>query len=84
MKEQDLIDLEFVKKVITTEESDCSNEWYYYTYDITKNLTLISNDSDDAEKNNWYVEFCDPEVDIRFTNIREIAKLIIILENAKI
>lgn len=78
MKEQDLIDLGFEKKVIIAR-----NTCHYYIYDLTEQLSLISSDNDEAEKNGWYVEFFEVD-DIRFTNVRELAKLITIIENAKI
>jgi hypothetical protein len=84
MKEQDLIALGFNRNDVTSEESGSPNDWYYYTYDFTEQLSLISIDSEEAEDKGWYVEFCDVQNEIRFTNIRELAKLITIIENAKI
>ena len=83
MKEQDLIALGFKKGIMPDEESGHTEEWYYYTYSLTKKLELISNDNEDAEREGWYVEFYNLENKIRFTNIRELAKLITIIENAK-
>ena len=80
MKEQDLIALGFEKRICDEDGQD----WYYYIYRFVEHLELISSDSDEAEKNGWYVEFFEVENKIRFTNIRELAKLITLIENAKI
>ena len=83
MKEQDLIDLGFERVDVTKEESGSPDDWYYYIYYFTSGFGLISSDNEEAEKDGWCVEFLDVD-DIRFTNVRELAKLITILENAKI
>lgn len=85
MKEQDLIDLGFKMIYVTAEESDCEDDWYYYTYEFTKFLELISSTNEEAEKKgNWYVEFFDSENEIRFDSKLELMDLIAIIENAKI
>lgn len=84
MKEQDLIALGFDKEVVSAEESGCERDYHFYTYDFTEQLALMSNDSEEAEGKGWYVEFYDVQNEIRFTNIRELAKLITLIENAKI
>lgn len=83
MKEQDLIALGFERVDVTKEKRGYPNDWYYYTYDFTSGFGLISNDDEEAESKGWYVEMFQ-ETGIRFTNIRELAKLITIIENAKI
>ena len=83
MKEQDLIDLGFERVDVTKEESGCERDYHFYTYDFTEQLALMSNDSEEAESKGWFVEFFDVD-GIRFTNIRELAKLMILIENAKI
>lgn len=83
MTEQDLIVLGFKRIDVTKEESGYPDDWYYYICDLTKHLSLISSDNEEAEKNGWCVEFLYVD-DIRFTNVRELAKLITLIENAKI
>ena len=84
MKEEDLISIGFERVDVTKEESGSPNDWYYYTYDLTQHFCLISSDNEEAEKDGWYVEFFEVENEIRFTNVRELAKLITLIENAKI
>jgi hypothetical protein len=52
-------------------------DFYYYVLDIG-GICLITNDSDDAEENGWYVELF--EGDIRFTNIEQLQELITLLK----
>lgn len=48
MKEQDLIDLGFTKEV--------EKDFYYYVYDFSKGLSLISQANDEVVDNKWFVE----------------------------
>lgn len=52
-------------------------DFYYYVLDIG-GVCLITNDSDDAEENGWYVELF--EGDIRFTDIEQLQELITLLK----
>ena len=83
MTEQDLIVLGFKRIDVTKEESGYPDDWYYYIYYFRSGFGLISSDNEEAEKDGWCVEFFDVN-DIRFTNIRELAKLMTLIENAKI
>ena len=56
---------------------DDTPDFYYYVLDIG-GVCLITNDSDDAEKNGWYVELF--EGDIRFTDIGQLQELITLLK----
>ncbi len=81
MKEQDLIELGFERNDISAEESgDVS--FYYYTYDITDQLCLISSDEEEAKKAGWFVEIFDYE-GIRFNNMGEVQALITLIETNK-
>ena len=82
MTEQDLIKLGFKKTYVTSDESGCDKDWFYYTYDLTKYLSLISNDNYDAETKGWYVEFLNGE-GVIFTAFTELEQLINIIEKAK-
>jgi hypothetical protein len=83
MKEQDLIDLGFKKSYVTDlypEHKDSGlKPYYYYTYNITDELCLISNDNGEAEKNGWRVEMFDYG-NIEFTDKEDIEKFIILIE----
>ena len=54
IKEKDLIELGFERQDNTPESSGAPNNWHYYTLDI-KDLSLISDDSDEVKDNNWKV-----------------------------
>jgi hypothetical protein len=80
MKEKVLQVLGFERVDITKEESGSPNDWYYYTYDFTKDVTiggfsLISCDNEEAKKNGWYVEIFEND-DIRFTKSKDLFRLI--------
>jgi len=49
MRESNLLYLLFKKEVSN------DGDFYYYTLDIAKGLSLISNDSDEAKKEGWRV-----------------------------
>ena len=87
MKEQDLIDLGFEKSYVTDlylEHKDLElKPYYYYTYDITNELCLISSDNGEAEKNGWSVEMFDYD-NIEFTSKEDIEKLISLIEKNKV
>ena len=58
------------------------NEFHYYTYDIVRGLSLISNSNDEvAEDGEWFVEFFDTEPSIRFTEFAEVQALINLLQS---
>ena len=81
MKEQDLIDLGFERYDVSAEDSG-DVPFYYYTYDITDELCLISSDNGEAKKDGWYVEMFDYD-SIRFNNIGEVQALITLIEANK-
>jgi hypothetical protein len=53
MTEKDLIDLGFEKVIGELDEPD----WYYYTYDFSPGLSLISCGSDELIDGEWVIEF---------------------------
>ena len=67
MTEQDLIDLGF--------EREDEDSFYYYTLDLVRGLELISNDSDNAVDDKWYVEFFDADR-IRFVDKENLEEFI--------
>jgi len=82
MTEQDIIDLGFERVDVTAEESGYLRDWYFYTYDFTNGLSLISNNKTDAETKGWYVEFFNTEDKIRFTRNKDLHRLIKIINRA--
>ena len=75
MKEQDIIDLGFTKQ--------SGDNFYYYTYDLSRGFSLITQASDEVVDNKWVVEVFETST-IRFTNKKSVKKLIKIINKAKI
>ena len=75
MKEQDLIDLGFQK------QND--DDFYYYTYDFTKGLSLITNANDEVVDNEWVVEIFNTDDKIRFTDKQDVNDLILLINSNK-
>ena len=82
MKEQDLIDLGFKRTDVIEEESG-DRAFFYFTYNITDELCLISSDNGEAKKNGWRVEMFDYD-NIEFTSKEDIEKLISLIEKNKL
>ena len=82
MKEQDLIDLGFERNDVSEEESG-HVRFYYYTYNITDELCLISSDNEEAKKDGWFVELFDYE-NIEFRNPEDLKILIDVIEKNKL
>ena len=82
MKEQDLIDLGFKRYDVPAEESG-DKPYFYFTYNITDELCLISTDSDEAKRRGWYVELFDYD-NIEISNLEDLKTLISILERNKL
>ena len=82
MKEQDLIDLGFKRTDVSEEESG-DIPFYYYTYNITEEVCLISSDNGEAKKDGWFVELFDYE-NIEFRNPEDLKTLIDVIEKNKL
>lgn len=78
MKETDFITLGFKKQQETIESSGCDTDWHYYVLKIG-DITLISNDNEEAEKTEWYVYIFDL-LEFCFTNFEDVYNLIQILK----
>jgi hypothetical protein len=79
IREQELIDLGFEKYELEEGEPH-----YYYFKDIGKmysKITLLSNASDEANGDNWYVEILQGE-DFKFVDFYQLKTLIDTLEYA--
>lgn len=60
-----------------TDNSDETSPYYYYTLDITRGLSFISNASDQlGEDGSWHVEIFNTEDPIIFRNMVELQALI--------
>ena len=81
MRERDLIKLGFEKQ---TEESDPANPFYYYTLDITKGLSFISNSNDEVEDGKWFVEFFNTEIQVRYYDYDKTLTLIELIKDGMI
>lgn len=81
MKEQDIIDLGFVRVDVTAGESGYPQDWYYYVYDFTNSFSLISCDNDEAQLNGWYIELFE-DTKMRFTDTYDVQELIKIINRA--
>ena len=55
MTENDLTNLGFNKVEVRDLESQNGYDYFYYTFDVFENLTLISVDNDRVENEDWYV-----------------------------
>jgi hypothetical protein len=77
MNVQLLEQLGFSKEESFDTSDNDTPDFYYYVLDIG-GVCLITNDSDDAEENGWYVELF--EGDIRFTDIEQLQELITLLK----
>ena len=81
MTEQDLRDLGFKQNTVLPEESGYDTIFWYYTYDFDESasLCLISNDNEEAENDEWYVEVFESSK-IRFETMSSLAEFIDLVE----
>tara|TARA_R110002072_G_scaffold292084_1_gene460504 strand:- start:728 stop:958 length:231 start_codon:yes stop_codon:yes gene_type:complete len=75
MKEQDIIDLGFTKEF--------GDNFYYYTYDLARGFSLITQASDEVVDNKWVVEVFEYR-GICFTDKKPVETLIKTINNGKI
>jgi hypothetical protein len=80
MKEQDLIDLGFTKRV---QESEIFIEDNYHFYEMvfTDNSSLISNESDAAGEDNWTVSINFDMVITRLEDLKDYISIIKRIQN---
>ena len=74
--DESLIGLGFIRTNVSKEESGHDEDYYYYTYDITEYLSLISNANIDA-KDGYKVDIFD--YNIGTSNLRVLTELLHIL-----
>lgn len=89
MKEQDLIDLGFIIKQVSEEDSGGA-AFHYYTYDIFtdseygRSVCFISCSNDEVDENgNWVVQLFEYS-DFEFKKKEDVQKLIYLFEQNKV
>ena len=75
MKEQDLVDLGFTKEF--------GEDFYYYTYDLARGLSLITSANDEVVNNEWFVEIFETNPALRFTVKEHVESLINIMNKSR-
>lgn len=80
MTEKDLIKLGF-EKVDSFNFLNGKPEYYYYVKDITSGLSFITNANDEIKDGNWYVEFFNTEIPVRYYDYGKVKKLFKIIED---
>lgn len=81
MTERELEILRFEKVEVPIEESG-DKPYYYYTHDVVRGLSFISNSSDEVKGGEWFVEFFNTDVPVRFYEMGQVLSLINMLTNA--
>ena len=81
MTERELEILIFEKVEVPIEESG-DKPYYYYTHDVVRGLSFISNSSDEVKGGEWFVEFFNTDVPVRFYEMGQVLSLINMLTNA--
>ena len=77
MSEKELLQLGFTKEYgLEINEPD----YYYYIKEICDGLTFITNGNDEMEGKEWYVEFFDTEVPIRYYEASTVVMLFALIE----
>jgi len=56
MKEQDLIDAGFTKRIVPIEESGNKEDFYYYFLEVLDGITLVSDATVEIEGDQWTVD----------------------------
>jgi hypothetical protein len=79
MSEKDLLKLGF-KKEAPFDLIDDDPDFYYYVKEITNGLTFITNGNDEMQGQDWYVEFFNTEVPIRYYDYSSVKMLLMIIE----
>lgn len=78
MTERELEILRFNKVEVSKEESG-DEYYYYYTHTIVKGLELISNSSNEVTNGEWFVEFFNTEIPVRFYDMSKVLGLLNLL-----
>lgn len=81
MTERELQILRFEKVEVSAEESG-DKPYYYYTHNVVKGLSFISNANTEVKDDNWFVEFFNTEIPVRFYDMGQVLGLINTLTKA--
>ena len=80
MTEKELLDLGFVKE-LSIDKVDGQPEYYYYIKDYTSGLTFITNASYEIVDGEWYVEFFETEIPVRYCEYDKVKSLFELIED---
>ena len=80
MSENDLLKLGFTKEYGSEIGLEDAPDFYYYVKDICDGLTFITNGNDEMEGKEWYVEFFDTEIPIRYYEYTTVKMLFALIE----
>ena len=79
MTEEIFEKLDFVKEVVTPEDSGLGKDFYYYTLDIG-DICIISNSDDEAAKEGWEAYIFD-SLSMRIKGAGDLEDLVRIIKN---
>jgi hypothetical protein len=84
IEEQDLIDLDFKKVLVSKNEHGGPNDFYYYVLYLfgIAGLCLISNANDDVINSKWKVELFDYD-NYYFDDIKSLTEFILAARNVQ-
>lgn len=80
MTEKELLKLGFVKE-FSLDTIDDQPEYYYYAKDYTSGLSFISNASYEIVDGEWYVEFFETEIPVRYYEYDKVKSLFELIED---
>ena len=66
------------------EEYSENKDWYYYVYDLTDGITLISPGNDEVIDDNWFVCIMETSPEVQFTDPKDLKDFINLVEKNKI
>jgi hypothetical protein len=74
MTEKEIQLLGFKKE---TDVTDQDQPFYYYVYEICNGLSFITNADDEVNsEDDWFIEFIDTEIPVRYTKFEEAQALL--------
>ena len=80
MSEKELLQLGFTKEYGSEIGLEDAPDFYYYIKEICDGLTFITNGNDEMEGKEWYVEFFDTEVPIRYYEASTVVMLFALID----
>ena len=80
MSEKELLQLGFTKEYGLETGVEDEPDFYYYVKEITNGLSFITNGNDEMEGKEWYVEFFDTEIPIRYYESSTVKMLFMLIE----